>query len=73
MYGCPFQQGDAKSSYALSLPTVFPFKELVSYEDEEEKEEGSSQFDPPLILVDYGDEEILGFEDYGDEELLDFK
>jgi len=48
-------------------------KELVSYEDEEEKDEGLSQFDPPPIFIGYGDEEILGFKDYGDEELLDFK
>jgi len=45
----------------------------MSYEDDEEKDEDLTQFNPPPIFDDYSDEEILGFEDYGDEELLDFK
>ena len=59
----------------LSLSTMVPSKEFVSYEDEEvnERKEGLNQFNSPPVFDDYGDEEILGFEDYGDEELLVFK
>ena len=50
-------------------------KEIIFYEDEEvnEEEEDWNRFDPPPILDDYVDEELLKFEDYGDEELLDFE
>ena len=50
---------------------MLSLKELVSYGDEEEKEEALTPFNPPLIFDDYGNEEILGVEDNGDEELLD--
>ena len=68
-----FNKRSPKSSCALSPPTTLSLKELVSYEDEEEKEEGLNPFGPPLIFDDYGNEEISGIENYGDEELLDFQ
>ena len=71
MYGCPFHsKGSLKSSCTLSLPTMLPLRELVPYEDNEEKKEGLNQFDPPPIFGDYGDKEILNFEDHGYEETL---
>ena len=61
-----FNKGSPKSSCTLRLPTMSSLKELVSYEDEEEKYEGLNTFDPPSIFDDYSDEEIFGVEDYSD-------
>ena len=49
--------------------------DLVSCEDEgvNKKGEGLNQFDPPSILDDYSNEEILGIKDCGDEKLFQFK
>jgi len=55
-----WNKGNPKSSCTLSLPTMVPLNELVSYEDEEvnEREEGLNQFDPPPTFDDYGEKEI---------------
>jgi len=55
-----FNKGSPKISCTLTLPTMLSMKELMSYEDEEEKEDGLNPLDPPSIFDDYGDEEILG-------------
>ena len=71
-----FKKGSPKSSSTLSLPTMLPLKEFVSYEDKEvnETKEGLlNQFDLPPIFDDYGDKEPLGFKNYCDQELLDYK
>jgi len=59
-----FSEGSPKSSCTLGLPNMLPLKELVFYEGEDERKEGLNRFDPPPIIDDYGDEEIVGFEDY---------
>jgi len=67
-----FNRASPKSSSTLSLPTMLPLKEFVSYKDIEvnERKEGLNQFDLPPIFDDCGDKEILDFENYGDKELL---
>ena len=70
-----FNKGSPKSSSTLSLPTMLPLKEFVSYEDKEvnERKEGWNQFDMTPIFDYYGEKEVLGFENSGDKELLDCK
>ena len=48
-----FNKRSPKSSCTLSPLTTVSLKGLVSYEDEEEKEEALNLFDPPPIFDDY--------------------
>jgi len=57
-----FKRESPKGSYTCSLPTMLSLEELVSYDCEEEKEEGSNPFDQPPVFDDYGNEEISSIE-----------
>ena len=73
--GVHFNKASLKSSSTISLPTMLPLKEFMSYEDKElnERKEGLNQADLPPIFDGYSHKEILSFENYGVKELLDCK